>query len=66
MIVQLSKEREEHLDSPDGVDGAVDGVAHRGLHVLPGPNDTRRNLKTLSELLKGEGGTGGEGDAPAT
>lgn len=41
VIVELSKEREEHLDSPDGVDGAVDGVAHRGLHVLPGPNDTR-------------------------
>lgn len=67
VIVELSKEREEHLDSPDGVDGAVDGVAHRGLHVLPGPNDTRRILvKMPPELLKRVGQTemDCEGDGP--
>lgn len=36
MVVQLSKEREEHLDPPNGVDGTVDGVSHCGFYILGG------------------------------
>lgn len=36
MVVHLSKKREEHLDSTDGVDGTVDGVSHCGFYILWG------------------------------
>lgn len=34
VIVQLSKEWKQHLYATDGVDGTVDGVSHRGFHIL--------------------------------
>lgn len=34
LVVELSEEREQHLDASYGVDGAVDGVRDDGLHVL--------------------------------
>lgn len=36
LVVELSEEREQHLDASYGVDGAVDGVRDDGLHVLQG------------------------------
>ncbi len=51
MVVQLSEEREEHLDPTDGVDGTVDGVSHCGFYILGGKYKINKSLH-FTHILK--------------
>lgn len=44
MIVQLSKEWKEHLDSTNRMNGTVDGVSQRSFHILRETKSSEENL----------------------